>query len=152
RAKLKSPRIERSWNTMIASTADRYGASCDSSVARAMTRSAMSSSTADSTEVSSRKSAISTEKRSGIEDSFGHDAGPGRDDVAVPRRGEPGQDRVGIGHGERGVIPGPIGETQPVGPVADRQEPGEGRRLGLDPHELLAGHRPRLRAPARRQE
>src|SRR5262249_7191259 len=39
----------------------------DSSLARAMTRSAMSPRTADSIEVSSRKSAISTWKRSGME-------------------------------------------------------------------------------------
>ena len=66
---------------MIASARGRCVASCDSSVAIAMTSSAMSPRTADSIEVSSRKSAISTVKRSGIEDSLGRGAGAGRDGI-----------------------------------------------------------------------
>ena len=92
---------------MIASARGKYRSSSDSSLARAITRSAMSPRTADSMEVSSRKSAISTVKRSGIEDSLG---AMRRGEARRRRRRsgrEPGQDRVGIGHGEAGVLPRP---------------------------------------------
>ena len=138
---------------MIASAVGRYGASCDSSVARAMTRSAMSlqhgrldrglvEEVGDQHGETLRHRRLLRARREG---------GEGR---RRRRRGGANQARTASGSATAndGVLPGPVGETQPVRPVADRQEPGEGRRLGLDPLELLAGDRPGLRAPGRGQE
>src|SRR4051812_19822642 len=141
-AKLASPMIAMSWKTRIASAWGKYPLNCDSSVARAMTSWARSPRTADSIEVSSRKSAISTVKRSDINDSLGRDAGAGRLAVAMCGRPEPGQDRVGIGPGEPGLLPGSGPEAQLVRPVSNGSQPGEARGLPLDSIEILAGERP----------
>src|SRR5262249_5974605 len=147
-AKLVSPMIEMSWKSRIASARGKYPLNCDSSVARAITSWARSPRTADSVEVSSRKSAINTVKRSDIKDSLGRLAMGGRVAITSPGGAEPGQDRVGVGHGERGVLPIPGREPQSVRPVANRRQPGQPRWISLDPIDLLPGQRPGFDAPA----
>src|SRR5262249_22622297 len=137
-AKLVSPMIEMSWKSRIASAWGKYPLNCDSSVARAITSWARSPRTADSIEVSSRKSAINTVKRSDIKDSLDRLAVGGRSAITSLGDAEPGQDRVRVGHGERGVLPISGREPQPVRPVANRCQPGQPGWIGLDPIDLLA--------------
>ena len=117
----------------------------------------MSSSTADSIEVSSRKSAISTRE------TFRHrrllrawrDGAAGRRRRLAHRRGEPGQDRVGVGHGEARRVPrSAIVKRDTVRPVPDRQAAGRGPAARLDRARAPRGRAtraPRPRPPGMNQ-